>query len=401
MKKVEKTAVAALLVNSFAFLVKYSLALYSGSIALKAEAFHSLTDVVASVTVFGGLKLANRKTRQFPYGLYKIENLVSAIVGIMIILAGYEIATEVFKGAGHELKNSGWNIGGMCLVIAISYAFSYYEGKVGKATGSPGLMADSRHFLTDVMTNSVVLVALLSNYLGIKLDRTAAVLIVIFIVGSGSKVIIDAIKVLLDISLDKDTLAEIKEIILNEAVVLKVQSLIGRNSGRYKLVEANIMLNTNDLKKAHELSDRIEKQIRERIQNIDEVFIHYEPQRKTSYVYALPVEGVKSERISPHFGEAPYFRFITVEKGNRISKQEVMENPVTAAEQGKGILAAEWLNKCRIDAVLIRRGLGGKGPLYVFSHLGVKVINTDQETVAKALETLGIRTVNQPLSGHD
>ncbi|WP_240986528.1 cation diffusion facilitator family transporter [Acididesulfobacillus acetoxydans] len=249
MKKVEKTAVTAFIINSFAFAVKYGLALYSGSIALKAEALHSLTDVVASLTVFAGLKLANRKTPRFPYGLYKVENLVSALVGIMIIFAGYGIAKEVFQSAGQALKNSGWNIAGLCLVIAVIYSFSRYERKVGKETGSPGLSADSRHFLADVMSNGVVLIALLSNYFGIRLDRVAAILIVLFIVRAGGKVILDAVKVLLDISLDKDTLDRIRETMINDPldriretmindpVVLQVQSLIGRSSGRYKLIE--------------------------------------------------------------------------------------------------------------------------------------------------------------------
>lgn len=392
MKKVEKTAVAAFLVNACAFAIKYGLALYSGSIALRAEAFHSLTDVVASVTVFGGLKLANRKTRRFPYGLYKVENLVSALVGVMIIFAGYEIAREVFLGAGQTMRNSGWNIGGMCLVIAGLGIFSAYERTVGKETGSPGLTADSRHFLTDVMTNSVVLIALLSNYFGLRLDRAAAVLIVLFIVWSGGKVTLDAVKVLLDMSLDKDTLARIKESMLNDALVSKVQSLIGRSSGRYKFIEANIVLNTNDLNLAHEVSERIEKEIREKTTNIDEVFIHYEPVAKTSYRYALPVEDPEGERISAHFGEAPYFQFTTVEKGkeNSISQQEVIRNPVAVTEQGKGILTAEWLSRCGTDAVLMRNRLGGKGPLYVFSHVGIKVISTGETTAAKALESLGI-----------
>ncbi|WP_240984982.1 cation diffusion facilitator family transporter [Acididesulfobacillus acetoxydans] len=392
MKKVEKTAVTAFIINSFAFAVKYGLALYSGSIALKAEALHSLTDVVASLTVFAGLKLANRKTPRFPYGLYKVENLVSALVGIMIIFAGYGIAKEVFQSAGQALKNSGWNIAGMCLVIAVIYSFSRYERKVGKETGSPGLSADSRHFLADVMSNGVVLIALLSNYFGIRLDRVAAILIVLFIVRAGGKVILDAVKVLLDISLDKDTLDRIRQTMINDPVVSQVQSLIGRSSGRYKLIEANITLNTNDLVQAHEVSERIEKEIRKKTPNIDEVFIHYEPVPKTSYRYALPVEDPGGETICAHFGEAPYFRFATIEKEekNRKCREEVLANPVPATEQGKGILTAEWLSQCGTDAVIMRNKPSGKGPLYVFSHVGMKVLSTEEETATKALETLGI-----------
>ena len=49
----------------------------------------------------------NAKTRAFPYGLYKVENLVSVIVALAIFYAGYEIALEAIKGGGSSLQNLG------------------------------------------------------------------------------------------------------------------------------------------------------------------------------------------------------------------------------------------------------------------------------------------------------
>ncbi len=69
MEKGEKVALLAIGVNLLLFAIKYFFSDLSGSIALKADAFHSLSDVVASSTVLGGLVIAKRKTRSFPYGL--------------------------------------------------------------------------------------------------------------------------------------------------------------------------------------------------------------------------------------------------------------------------------------------------------------------------------------------
>jgi len=49
----------------------------SGSLAVAAEFVHNLIDLAAAVAVLAGLKLAARKSRAFPYGLYKVENLVA------------------------------------------------------------------------------------------------------------------------------------------------------------------------------------------------------------------------------------------------------------------------------------------------------------------------------------
>jgi len=53
-------------VNGVLFGLKYLFAGLSGNIALKARAFHSLSDVIASFTVSAGLIIAKRKTGSFP-----------------------------------------------------------------------------------------------------------------------------------------------------------------------------------------------------------------------------------------------------------------------------------------------------------------------------------------------
>ncbi|MGB4659336.1 MAG: cation transporter, partial [Mobilitalea sp.] len=80
MEKSEKTAFVAIVINCFLFGIKAVAAFTTGSIAIKAEAFHTFSDFIASLTVLVGLKIAKRKTKTFPYGLYKIENLMSVII---------------------------------------------------------------------------------------------------------------------------------------------------------------------------------------------------------------------------------------------------------------------------------------------------------------------------------
>jgi len=66
MGKVQKVALLAIGVNLVLFGLKYLLAELSGSMALKAEAIHSLSDAIASSKVFTGLIIAKRKSRSFP-----------------------------------------------------------------------------------------------------------------------------------------------------------------------------------------------------------------------------------------------------------------------------------------------------------------------------------------------
>ncbi|HQN19109.1 MAG TPA: cation transporter, partial [Syntrophobacteraceae bacterium] len=77
--------------------VKYLLGEVSGSMALKADAVHSLADVISSLSILGGILIADRKTKTFPLGLYKVENLVSLLSSLFIFFAAYEIAHEAFQ----------------------------------------------------------------------------------------------------------------------------------------------------------------------------------------------------------------------------------------------------------------------------------------------------------------
>ena len=391
MDKGEKVALFAIGINLALFGIKYAFSTLSGSIALKADAFHSLSDVVASSTVFVGLIIAKRKIKSFPYGLYKVENLVSVMVAFAIFYAGYEIVMEATKGVAVELQNIWITSASVLCIIFITYGYSRYATKVGTEINSPSLIADAKHIGVDMFSSAMVLVVLLSSFAGVNLDRISAFIIVVIIAWSGGKILIDGIRVLLDASLDYKTLSLAEKLILAEPQVMEIQHLMGRNSGRYKFIEADISLKTHDLNRAHFIADRIETNIKSQIKNVDRVLIHYEPSEKENLIYAVPLEYANQQRISRHFGEAPYFGLITVRiKDKKAIEQKVVANPFTKADRGKGILAAELLNKHLVDVVITKESFEGKGPYYVFSNAAVDNLITDQGTVEKALESLGI-----------
>ena len=390
MEKSEKIALQAILVAFFIFGIKLIAAIITGSIALKAEAFHTLTDFIASLTVYAGLKIAKRKTKSFPYGLYKIENLISVVISLLVLFSGYEIALEAINAKQTEVKNSIVGIIILIVVVLISFVFSKYEKKVGKEINSPILIADADHGYIDVLSNIIVMVSIILGTIGYHLDKIATLIVVIFIVKTGFGILKDGVKVLLDASVDYETLSKTEKIILNTPQVVEIKKLTGRNSGRFKFIEANIVIKTHNLDKAHLIADKIENQIKQELSNIDHVLIHYEPMQKEEMIYVIPLTEEKN-KISSHFGEAPWFMFVTFKTGERVAKQaEVMVNPFMNEEKGKGILAAEFLIKKGIDVVIVKKDFASKGPAYVFSDSNVEVVLTEEEIPEAAIGKLGL-----------
>lgn len=390
MERSERTALLAIVINIIVFCIKYISASVSGSIALKAEAFHTFADFISSLTVFAGLKIAKRKTKSFPYGLYKIENLMSVIISLVILYTGYEIILDVINTDITELKNSEIAIIGLLFAMLINFLFSKYERKVGLEINSPILLADSFHMRTDVFSNLIVLLSIISSFFGFQFDKVAAMIVVIFIAKAGIQILMDGARVLLDASVDYETLSKVEKIILDTPQVIELRTITGRNSGRYKFIEADIVLKTHNLDKANFIADNLKRIIKDEIQNIDQVQIHYEPLQKEEIVYALPLAD-DHVSISTHFGEAPYFMLVTYKAGSTVADKSVaLNNPYTKIEKGKGILAAEFLVKNMVDFILVKNDFESKGPHYVFSNASIEVIVTNEDSPNRAFAMLGL-----------
>jgi len=386
--KLERIGFYSILVNLLLVGLKVGLAITSGSLALAADATDSVVDIFSRLAVLIGLIISQRKSKQFPYGLYKVENIVSIVIALLIFVAGYEIAREAFFAPKAELRLTLWLVLGVGVTIVVPFLFGTYELRLGRKTGSPTLIADGRHFQTDVLSSGAVLLALLASYLGLALDRIAAIVIVGFIGWSGWQLLVDGMRVLLDVSLSSESLDKVRSIILSQPSVAKIKSLTGRSSGRYRFLEAEVTLRVDDLEKAHQVSAQIEEKIRAALPRVERVLIHCEPLEQKILRYAVPLSDSRGT-VSSHFGEAPYFSLIEYDRERRQwSEQRIVTNPYPDLEKGKGIRVAEWLVEQKVDVVLVRESLKGKGPEYVFADAGVELILTKATSLPDALANL-------------
>lgn len=383
---VERMGWYSIAVNVVLALLNLGLATLSGSLALTAETVHNLVDLAASVAVLIGLKLSYRKSKDFPYGLYKVENVVAVVIALLIFFTGYEIAKEALFATQRQVVVRPFMLGGVVLAAIIPLVFSRYELRVGQVANSPSLMADAREFQAHVFSSGIVFAALAGQLMGWPLDRLAAVAIVVLVGRMGWELLADGMRVLLDASLDAETLNQVREIIQAEPAVAGVKGVLGRNAGRYRFIEAEITLRVAELERAHTVSRHIEEHIRARVPHVDRVLIHYEPMARTHVRYAVPLAD-PGGTLSQHFGEAPYFALATVRVADgALEKQEVLTNPYTDLPKAKGIRVAEWLVGHKADVVLVQEDLKGKGPAYVLADAGVEMRLVKANTLTEVLE---------------
>jgi len=273
----KKISLYSIGVNLILSLIKIVGGIISGSAALTADGIHSLSDLAASLSVYVGIVISNKKSELFPQGLYKVENLVALVSAFAIFFAGYEIAKDVLFGELQEIKNLWVALIVLGLTVAITYFYSMYEKKMAIKLNSPSLMADAEHIKSDFYTALVVFVGVLGQYFGYAIiEKIAVVIVVYFIFHSGFEILKESIKVLLDASLDHDSIDKIREILNNEELIEKTNTITGRNAGSFIFVHLDLSLKTDSLKEAHEFAHKLEEKIKKEMPFVERVIIHYE-----------------------------------------------------------------------------------------------------------------------------
>jgi cation diffusion facilitator family transporter len=384
--KIERWGWYSIAVNIVLVAINLFIALASGSLAVEAEMVHNLVDLLTAIGVLIGLKLAARKSKNFPYGLYKLENVITVVLALMIFVTAYEIVQEAVFTPTRQATVNPWMLAGLIVATAIPLIFSHFELRAGRAANSPALIADAKEYRTHVFTTGIVFAALLAQWFDFPLDRVAALVIVVAIGKTGWDLLADGMRVLLDASLAPETLLQIRDIILAEPTVTGLKWVTGRNAGRFRFVEAEVTLRVHELEKAEAATQRIEARIREAVPYLERVLIHAEPMERTHLRYAVPLAD-SAGNLSEHFGEAPYFALVSVRLAEgMVDAQQILTNPYTDEEKAKGIRVAEWLVAQKADTVLLRESLRGKGPVYVFGDAGVEMGETGAKTLSQVLE---------------
>jgi len=357
----------------------------SGSLAVAAEMVHNLVDLAASVVVLVGLKLSERKSDVFPYGLYKVENLVAAGISILIFVVAYELACEALFGEQRVPAVSAWILAGVLLSTLAPLIFSIFEMQAGRAGNSPCLIADAREYRVHVFTSGVVLAALLGVTVDLHLERIAALVVVAMVAKTGWELLNDAMRVLLDASLDAATLRDARGIIQRHPSVVRLLEIFGRNAGRYRFLEARVEVRVQELERAELVVRELEKDLRSQIPFMERVLITVRSTSREILRLALPLSAPHGPP-DKHFGTAPYFLFVDLRSTDgSLGHREVVPNPFWGDPRGRGLKVAQWLIEHGVDVLLTPDDVGKKGPGYALREVGVEVLVVRKGDMDEAL----------------
>ncbi len=198
MERKEQTVLISIGANGLLICLRFLLAFVSGSLALKANAWHSLADVFVLGVVYMGLFVARQKDQRYAGLIAWVENIVAIIVSVFIFWMGFELFGEAVGGETVELAYVVPSSIGAFLGVCITYFMGRYMLFVGRATGSPSLVAAGSHARMDMFCSTAVLVGLVGSVFGlVGLDKVAATIVVVFIFMAAIEIFMANIRALL------------------------------------------------------------------------------------------------------------------------------------------------------------------------------------------------------------
>ena len=175
----------ALLGNVTLAAVKGGTAWFSGSTAVMATAVDSLTDLVYTLFMAWGLRLSQQPADEtHPQGHARIEPVISAVIGLMMGLAGLEVIKRAMAQLLGEPASFEWGwpaavLIGSGLVKAIMYLL---VRRLGQAARSPAICASARDNLSDVFSSAAALIGVLAaNWLHPLADPIAGIIVALWI----------------------------------------------------------------------------------------------------------------------------------------------------------------------------------------------------------------------------
>lgn len=276
---VVSTSVAALLV-----VIKMTVGILSGSIAVLASAIDSLLDL--TVSLFNYFALHNTEKDpddNFNYGRSKLEPLAAVIEGTIISLSALFILYEALLKIAHprEVEYMGVSIFVMLASIIITSLLVLFLNGVAKKTGNMVIRADALHYKTDIFSNGAVLLALgLVFFTGESLiDSILGIGIGIYMIYSAFPIIKEGVLMLLDAALSEEDIQKIKDIIENDATTKNYHHLQTRESGSHIFISVHVVFNVSiSLYDAHLISDKLEAKLKKLFENKKvHVLIHMDP----------------------------------------------------------------------------------------------------------------------------
>jgi len=154
---------ASISLNILLFAGKYVVGTTSGSVAIIADAWHTLSDSISSLLVLIGVKWSRKPAdADHPYGHGRADAIASLVIGVLLVLVAVFFGRDsIERLLDQERARYGfWAVAVTLLSIAGKEVLARFSLWASQRCSCASLRADAWHHRSDALSSGVILVGI-------------------------------------------------------------------------------------------------------------------------------------------------------------------------------------------------------------------------------------------------
>ncbi|MBO5262176.1 MAG: cation transporter [Clostridia bacterium] len=251
--------------NLILFAIKIVFGLIFGSISIIADSLNNLSDSGSNVLTVVGYTISGKPAdKDHPYGHARMEYLASLLISIIVTFLGFEMLTtsiEKLSSDPQEQRYSAVAIIVMASTIVVKIIVAILNFKLGKHIDSKALKATAIDSVSDVIATSAVVVGMvLTPYTGPYTDGVIGIVIAVYIMVMGIKLVVESSNTLIGEAPDKEFTHNIIKKIKSYEGVLGIHDLVIHSYGANRcFATVHVEIDADgEIMHSHDLMDNIE-----------------------------------------------------------------------------------------------------------------------------------------------
>ncbi|HPE59901.1 MAG TPA: cation diffusion facilitator family transporter [Thiolinea sp.] len=309
---------------------------FSGSQALIADGFHTLSDLASDFVVLFAARHAHKEADDnHPYGHRRIETLATILLALMLIAVAGGIFWQAWQRLSGAVTTGPVQAYAMFFAIAAivgKEALYQYTVRLARRIRSRLLEANAWHHRSDVFSSIIVLIGIAGTWAGLPwLDPLAAMVVSGMILYMAGRMLLDSIMELLDTGLDPEKVSEINQFMAKLPGVENVHMLRTRRMGGEVFADAHIQVGEDiSVSEGHHVAEYVMRHLKRQFPEMADVTVHIDP------------ENDETQHPSAH-----------LPRRARLLEQLQQDNRTQAVLQGSQRLMLHYLDgKVRLDIFL-------------------------------------------------
>lgn len=268
-------------VNLILFLLKMFVGCRVNSVAMVADAWHTLSDCLTSMIVILGFWLASRPAdRRHTFGHGRAESVASLIIGTLLVVVGvnffYESGLRLIKGQGIGFSPLAVIV--FIISAVVKEGLAQFAFWTARKTGAGSLRADAWHHRSDAVASLLIVIGVVFSRNFWWLDGLLGVLVSVLILHASYEIIRSSASYLLGEAPPEEKVNRVQAEVRKEFPELEgVHHVHVHHYGDHHEVTAHLKVpGSMSVDDAHEIATKIELIFRKEFNG--DATIHVEPE---------------------------------------------------------------------------------------------------------------------------